>query len=397
MNHLRDLLQEAINTFLHNPNQFASGGLFLMAIGAVGALLRKIPSNIWTWFVNQTTVTMSLTDDHRAYFWLKAWIENQRIMKRTRHMDVINKGSEKYALVPAPGHHWMLYKNRILSVTFHRTDEKIMADGYKARSESVTLKTIGRKQAIFRKMMEEIHSMFIKQEEKKPELHAWGNWGEWRNLHAYSPRPIDSVIMPMGDKERVIKNIEVFRASRDWYTEMGIPYRKGYLFYGPPGTGKTSLVTGLSSYFKSNVYMLKLSDMSDTSLREAVTGVEPNSFLVIEDIDCIKASHKRTKKSDSEAKKGVTLSGLLNVIDGVFSPPGAIFVMTTNHKEKLDPALIRPGRIDLQLNITYATNDQKKALYRRFFEASECPQKYLDKKMTMAELQQSLMEDKAVI
>lgn len=396
MIHLKELLHEAINSFLHNPNQFASGGLFLMAIGAVGALLRKIPNQIWTWLVHQTTVTLSITDDQKAYSWLKIWIENQRIMKRTRHMDVMNRGSEKYAIVPAPGHHWMLYKNRILSAQFHRTEEKIMADGYKARSESVTLKTLGRKQDIFRKMMEEIHGMFIKNEEKKPELYAWGNWGEWRELHSYAPRPIDSVIMPKGDKERVIKDIETFRTNRNWYTEMGIPYRKGYLFYGPPGTGKTSLVTGLSSHFSSNVYMLKLSDMSDTSLREAVTGVEPNSFLVIEDIDCLKASHKQVKKTDSDSKRaGVTLSGLLNVIDGVFSPPGAIFVMTTNHKEKLDPALIRPGRVDLQLNITYASSDQKKAMYRRFFESKECPQKYLDKRMTMAELQQSLMEEKA--
>jgi chaperone BCS1 len=394
MNHLRELIHEAINTFLHNPNQFASGGILLMAVGAVGALLRKIPNNIWGWFVNQTTVTMSLTDDHKTYFWLKAWIENQQIMKRTRHMDVINKGREKYALAPAPGHHWMFYKNRILSVTFHRTDEKIMNDGYKVRSESVVLKTIGRKQDIFRKMMEEIYRTFIKQEEKKPELYAWGTWSEWRKLHAYSPRPIDSVIMPTGDKERVIKSIESFRANHDWYTEMGIPYHKGYLFYGPSGTGKTSLVSGLSSYFNSSVYMLKLSDMTDTSLREAVTNVEPNSFLVIEDIDCIRASHKRVKKDDPKVEKGVTLSGLLNVIDGVFSPPGAIFVMTTNHKEKLDPALIRPGRIDLQFNMTYATIDQKKELHGRFFPHT-CPQKYLDKKMTMAELQQSLMEEKA--
>jgi mitochondrial chaperone BCS1 len=397
MNQIRELIHAAVNTFLHNPNQFASGGILLMAIGAVGALLRQIPGKIWSWIVHQTTVTLSITDDQKAYFWLKSWLENQRFMKRIRHMDVMNKGGECYALIPAPGHHWMLYEGRIISITFHRTDEKVMADGYKARSESVSLKTIGRKQIVFRRMMEDIHSVFTKQEEKKPELYAWGQWGEWHQVYAYSPRPIDSVIMPIGDKERLIKDIEAFRSSRNWYTEMGIPYRKGYLFYGPPGTGKTSLVTGLASHFKSNIYMLKLSDMSDTSLRESVTGVDPNSFFVIEDVDCIKASHKRIKSTDDAKKQGVTLSGLLNVIDGVFSPPGAVFVMTTNHKEKLDPALIRPGRIDVQLHITYATSDQKKALYHRFSETRECPQKYLDKKMTMAELQQSLMEEKVVL
>jgi len=393
MNQIRELIHAAINTFLHNPNQFASGGLFLMVIGSAMALLRSIPNKIWEWIVHQTTVTLSITDDERVYHWLKDWIENQRLTRRVRHMDVMNRGSEKYAILPAPGHHWMLYKGRIISVKFTRTEEKKL--GQTTRSETVLLKTIGRKQKLFRDMITEVHAQFIKQEEKKPELHAWGSWSEWRQIHNYTSRPIESVVMPIGDKERLIKDIEAFRANRNWYTEMGIPYRKGYLFYGPPGTGKTSLVTGLSSYFKSNIYMLKLSDMSDTSLREAITGVEANSFFVIEDIDCVHASHKRVKKDGDKKGTGVTLSGLLNVIDGLFSPPGAIFVMTTNHKEKLDPALIRPGRVDLQLCITYATNDQKKALYRRFFETGECPQKYLDKKMTMAELQQTLMEEKA--
>jgi mitochondrial chaperone BCS1 len=396
MNRLLELLHQAVNTFIHNPNQFASGGLLLMAVGAVGASLRKIPNAAWDWIVHQTTVTLRITDDQRAFYWLKSWIETQPMMRRVRHIDIINHGSEKYAALPAPGHHWMLYRKRIISVTFTRTEEKKL--GQTTRSETVVLKTIGRKQDVFRNIMAEVHGQFIKQEEKRPELHAWGQWGEWRQIHAYAPRPIESVIMPLDDKERLIKDIETFRDSRAWYTEMGIPYRKGYLFYGPPGTGKTSLVTGLSSYFKSNIYMLKLSDMSDTSLREAIVEVESNSFFVIEDVDCIHASHKRAKAATKEGDKkssGVTLSGLLNVIDGLFSPPGAIFVMTTNHKEKLDPALIRPGRVDLQLCISYATPDQKKALYRRFFAAGECPQEYLDKRMTMAELQQALMEEKA--
>ena len=95
---IRELIHKAVDTFIHNPNQFASGGLLLMAIGSVGALLRKVPNDIWKWFVHQTTVTLAITDDQKAYFWTKMWIENQRIMKRTRHMDVFNRGSEKYAI-----------------------------------------------------------------------------------------------------------------------------------------------------------------------------------------------------------------------------------------------------------------------------------------------------------
>lgn len=392
---IREMIHKAIDTFLHNPNQFASGGLLLMAIGSIGALLRKIPYNIWTWFVHQTTVTLAITDDQKAYYWVKLWIENQRIMKRTRHMDVFNRGSEKYAILPAPGHHWMLFRRRILSVEITRTEEKKM--GQTTRSETILFKTLGRKQDVFRSLMTEVHSQFVKQDEKKPELYAWGVWGDWQEVHSYSPRPLDSVIMPKGGVEQIIRDIDAFKTNREWYTKMGIPYRKGYIFYGPPGTGKTSLVTGLSSYYKANVYILKLGDMSDAALRDAIRQTEPNSFLIMEDIDCIHAARNRKKtKKDENGKKsdGVTLSGLLNIIDGMLSPAGAIFIMTTNHIEKLDPALLRPGRVDLKMHITYADKDQKKALYQRFFPNGNCPAKYLDKKMTMADLQQILMEEK---
>ncbi len=394
---IRQLLHTAYDTVLHNQNQFASGGLLLMAIGSIVATLRSIPTKIWNWIVHQTTVTLAITDDQKAYGWIKLWLESQRIMKRTRHMDVYNKGADKYAVIPAPGHHWMLYRGRILSVNITRTDEKKTMGNYSftARSESLIFKTIGRKQDIFRTLMDDVFRQFVKAEEKKPELYAWGSWGEWLQIHAFQPRKIDTVILPEEDKSKIIQDIVDFKAKKEWYAEMGIPYRKGFLFYGPPGTGKTSLVAGLASFFNANIYILKLADMSNASLTQAAKDVEPNSFLIIEDVDGIKSSHSRTsKKETSKAEKsGVTLSGLLNVLDGLLSPYGAIFILTTNHKENLDAALIRPGRVDLQLNITYADEKQKQTLYSRFFEGI-CPQRYLNKKMTMADLQQALMLDK---
>jgi len=394
---IRELLHTVYNAILHNQNQFASGGILLMALGSLIATLRSVPLKIWTWIVHQTTVTITVTDDQKAYYWTKLWLENQRIMKRTRHMDVYNKGARSYAVVPAPGHHWMLYRGRILSATFFRSEEKAkMAGGISmtTRSESITLKTLGRKQEIFRKLMDDVFNQFVKQEEKKPELYAWGSWGEWQEIHAFQPRKIDTVILPEEDKDRVIQEIVEFKARKEWYAEMGIPYRKGFLFYGPPGTGKTSLVAGLSAKFNANIYILKLADMTDTSLMESSKTVEPNSFIIVEDVDGVHASHSRTRKVKSKTdKNGVTLSGLLNVMDGLLSPYGAIFILTTNHKEALDAALIRPGRVDLQLLITYANAKQKQTLYNRFFEGT-CPQKYLDKRMTMADLQQVLMVDK---
>lgn len=395
---IRQLAQNLINTFLHNPNQFASGGLLLMAIGALGASLRAIPARIWAWVIDQTTVSVSITDDQIAYHWTKIWLEARKSTQRTRHLDVMNRGMSEYVLIPAPGRHWTWYKGRPISIQLRRDEQKTEKSNWikGTRPESMTMTTIGRKQTLFRDMMAEIKSLFNKTEEKKPGLYTWSSSGDWIEVHGYVPRALDSVILPEADKQLIVKDIEHFHLNREWYGKMGIPYRKGYLFHGPPGTGKTSLVTGLSSYFKANVYIIKLSDMTDATLREAISGVHSNSFLVMEDIDTIRASRERADgdNENDKIKREVTLSGLLNVVDGPLSPNGAVFVMTTNHKDKLDPALIRPGRVDKQLLITYATPDQKKQMYGRFFTDTFVLEDYPDQ-MTMAELQQKLMERKA--
>jgi mitochondrial chaperone BCS1 len=106
--------------------------------------------------------------------------------------------------------------------------------------------------------------------------------------------------------------------------------------------------------------------------------VPANSVLLFEDIDCMKSSQSRVDsevkdtKQNSSPQNGVTLSGLLNVLDGFYAPTGVLFVMTTNHVEKLDQALLRPGRIDYRLYLGKASERQKVELYRRFFpHASE--------------------------
>jgi chaperone BCS1 len=157
------------------------------------------------------------------------------------------------------------------------------------------------------------------------------------------------------------------------------------LLYGPPGTGKTSLVSALAAHFGLSIYVTNLTDFTDRSLMNAVNQVPANSLLLFEDIDCAKSGKARapatvgassgpqaqTEKANAAAS-GVTLSGLLNVLDGLYAPANVLFVMTTNRIEVLDDALLRPGRIDYRLYLGKASERQKVELYRRFFpEASE--------------------------
>lgn len=183
----------------------------------------------------------------------------------------------------------------------------------------------------------------------------------------------------------MLQDMIQFRRSKQRYDSLGVPYHRGYLLYGPPGTGKTSLVSAVAAHFGLSVYIINLADFNDRSLMSAVNNVPGNSVLLFEDIDCMKGSQSRIESTPSLGpnggatfstkdvapnQNGVTLSGLLNVLDGFAAPTGVLFVMTTNHIEKLDTALLRPGRIDYKLYLGKASDLQKVELYRRFFPES---------------------------
>jgi chaperone BCS1 len=209
----------------------------------------------------------------------------------------------------------------------------------------------------------------------------------WKYVHAYTPRALDSVILKLGEKEHLLEDIQTFRASHERYRRLGVPYHRGYLLYGPPGTGKTSLVSALGAKFGMSIYAVNLTELNDRTLKLAISSAPANSIILFEDTDCMKAGNRRpetgeltviavqmtgNEKADPADRFGVTLSGLLNVVDGFHAPENVLFVMTTNKIEALDPALLRPGRIDYKLFLGRAAHAQKIELYRRFFpEASQ--------------------------
>lgn len=378
------LFHRAYETLLNNQNQFASGGMLLMVIGAIGASLRKIPYDAWEWIVRQTTLSMSIVDETEAFTWFKYWYQTQEHCKKSRRVDVFSKtrdGITEPSFSPAVGNHWFFYKRRPLFISFNRSDEK-KQDVYAARrTESFTLHTWGRNQQYLRNLIAEMRQVYLKGRHGRSQLFIWkGSNGYWDDIGGFEPRSLESVVLPPEQKNRVVEDIEKFRQSQEWYRTTGVPYHRGYLFYGPPGTGKTSFITGLANRFSSDIYILKLSEHSDASLSEAVSRCHANGFVVMEDVDCVVAARRelnekemqKAKKREKDALSFVSLSGLLNVLDGLQAPHGVMFFMTTNKVEVLDEALQRPGRIDIKELIGPATLGQKTELYQKFFpEISE--------------------------
>lgn len=370
---------EFLKHVLHGQNQFASGGLLLMAIGAIGAYLRSIPQRLWYWIVRQSTMVITVKDDDAAFVWVKEWFLDQEFLKRVRRIDLdTTLRSERVALIPAPGLHWFWYRGRPFQIWFTRTENT--KERTARRMESLTFQTIGRKQAFLKQFVDDVVRSHNKCRGVQSQLYTYNDG--WEYSENYAPRALESVVLQSGDKERLVQDIERFRGSKQRYSQLGVPYHRGYLLHGPPGTGKTSLVSALAAHFGLSLYCANLTEFSDRSLMAAVSQIPRNSVLLFEDIDCMKGGQKResaigTEKQDENKGKGasnngVTLSGLLNVLDGFFAPTGVLFMMTTNRMETLDPALLRPGRIDYKLYLGKASDAQKVDLYMRFFpDASE--------------------------
>lgn len=209
---------------------------------------------------------------------------------------------------------------------------------------------------------------------------------DWYDSVVTNYRSIDSVILPTPQKDAIFQDIKYFfeEESKSFYERAGIPHRRGYLFYGPPGTGKTSLVKAIRSEFKKELYILNLRDIqSDSQLLGLLENVVKGGIVLFEDIDCAgDAAHSRnltlndsskTTSKDVESKMafGVSLHGLLNAIDGVKSPENVIFIFTTNHYDKLDPAFLRAGRCDVKEKIDFLTPELQWRLFTHIFNVDE--------------------------
>ncbi|PGG95824.1 hypothetical protein AJ80_09906 [Polytolypa hystricis UAMH7299] len=189
-------------------------------------------------------------------------------------------------------------------------------------------------------------------------------------------RPLETVILPDKIKQRALDDMNKFLRNQKWYQEQGIAHRRGYLFHGPPGSGKSSLGFALSCHFRIPLYIISLGDRSltDAELLMLFKNLHPPCLVLLEDVDAAGIGQSRAEPEESQMEKSAPLSlaGLLQAMDGPGSAQGRILIMTTNYAGALDPALLRPGRIDERVVFPFMTEGQIKDMFMAMYSPKSC-------------------------
>jgi len=355
-----------------NPYFTAGFGLTIMATGL--ALARRGAMDAFTLAKRHLLLTMEVTSRDRAYPWVLHMLKQQS-KGRLQHLtlNTVMGQSEasktmtaRFEFTPRPGRHILTYKNRWLFVERTR-DAKAVSLQDASPFETVTIKTVGthRDLWLFDSFLSEAKLAATAHDDGKTVVYR--NWGpEWRPFgFPRIRRPLSSVILHGTIAEDTLADVKEFLDSAAWYVDRGIPYRRGYLLYGAPGSGKTSFITALAGELRYNICTLNLNEhgLTDDRLQHAVAHMPPMSVLLLEDVDA--AFDQR--EGDRQKLSHVTFSGLLNTLDGVTAGEERLVFMTTNHRDRLDPALIRPGRVDVMLELGNASEAQCASMYAKFY------------------------------
>ena len=213
----------------------------------------------------------------------------------------------------------------------------------------------------------------IKQEDKV-KLFMSTDDGYFQTLGLREKREIDTIYLPTKQKKAIIDDLNYFLDSKTIkkYKQLGITHKRTYLFEGVPGSGKSSFIMGLASYFGYNIAIVTFTPkMTDNCLIRLLRILEDKEekkiFIIFEDMDCI----FKERKSNDESRNSITFSGILNALDGITTRDNMICFITTNYKQHLDSALIRPGRVDYIMKFDYVCKEQVLKIFTVFTECAE--------------------------
>lgn len=370
------------------------------------AILLFMLKHLWRGFVAFFKAWLSATiilEEHDQLFRKTLdWSTRQSALKRARHLQAVSRrninqheeeSTESYS--PEPFFHfgkwdaekpptyqppvettfWIWWRRHLFIVERRRVRSQatILRDPEK---EYVVFRTPGFSTRPIQMLIQEIKRSDVRNltTAKYPSSKESSRFrsSPWTVVSVGPARHIESVYLAQQKRGDIVNDMNAFLLPKNerWYKKKGIPYRRGYLFYGPPGTGKTSLSVALAGLFGLDIHVISLVDftLTDGDLNHLFNNLPQKSIVLLEDIDC---AHLRRHDEESSTDKGISLSGLFNAIDGAATNEGRLLIMTTNHRDRLDEALTRPGRVDMEVEFNLASRKQIHDMFTMFFDEYE--------------------------
>jgi chaperone BCS1 len=387
-----------------------SNWLKLVVFGSVLETLRRLGFHLYYKISDSFFVTAHFEDGDTCYDWMMHWLATQPSWKVARRVHVTTRtfglsssavmvegepedgedvanGNRPISYLPTiDSSHIMWYKRHWMRVT-RGTKE----GGYYGRREDVLdICLLTWDHRLLNSLLIEAKKSYEAAQENTISIYVSDTSNNWRHIASRPKRPLTSIVLDPGIKDLLHDDARDFLKSKSWYAARGIPFRRGYLLYGAPGSGKTSIIHSLAGELGLDVYVISLSrvGLDDTALNEVISELPEKCIALMEDIDAAFSQvMNREEPEDDEEKSDkpknpedrnkaqppppstsrISLSGLLNALDGVGAQEGRILFATTNKYKSLDPALCRPGRMDIHVEFKLASQYQARELYRCFY------------------------------
>ena len=376
-----------------------AGMVTLYGVGVVTYLFKSLPLRFYNYVKSQFLVSVMIQNHDGMFEYFTQWLEDGNKVWRCKNFiaySVYKSENDSHVLVPSVkigfGNHLVFYKKWPYFVSRSEKD----LNNSKETKEMLSITTF----AISSKRLQAMLRDVLPAPAPKNEINIYEREGQyWRCTNRVAKRTMDSVALPNATLVNLKAHVHQFLNSKEWYKKFEIPYRTGIILEGPPGTGKTSTSLAICGEFNCDLFIVNLGSASDNTLAQMFKSIPAKAVVLIEDIDSYKVATSRdpvrkkpnvdelpaiagapteaaeTKKEDSFFDIG-SLSGLLNAIDGVASSEDRILIATTNHIEKLDKALIRPGRFELILKIDNMCNEVARKMFAKFYPKFYVPETF---------------------
>ncbi|THH17283.1 hypothetical protein EW146_g3496 [Bondarzewia mesenterica] len=424
-----EAIKSLVQPFMGNvASNSVIDGMKLVVLGGTVETARRVSSSAWSSFVNSFFLTAHFSEEDYPYEWLMLWLSRRPEWQRSREFETTtsssNQGSFGYRETDnsfgddedidedgAPGKtrmrvvfqptsdttHTLFYRGHWLRVRRGRK-----SNGY----EMLSISVVARNNSILKQLVLQAKKEYEAEAVHRIQIYFADSYGSWRWTDSRHKRPMSSIVLNPGVKEMLVADTHDFLKSEKWYADRGIPFRRGYLLYGVPGSGKSSLIHAIAGELMLDIYVVSLSSswINDSTLTTLMGRVPSRCIVLLEDLDAAftRSLSRTDKKKDASNEKNtdsedngdssssshsrssrrkhkeqlsdvntLSLSGLLNALDGVAAAEGRILFATTNHLERLDPALCRPGRMDVWVEFKNASKWQAEALFRNFFPSSD--------------------------